>query len=406
MGLGALACAAAPVSAVFVGARIVQGLGGAAVLACGLAVLAHSFTDPARRSHATGVWGASVGLGIAAGRCWRPGLDIGTGWREVYALTGALVLVLVVPSARMLGESAAAHPRRIDVPGILTLAGGLTLLVAGLTQARSGLTAGRSGCWRPRSCCWSSSSWWSGGSRAHDRARAARLAGLPRRHGRRPGGGPGHHRDDLQRAAAGAGRAGRQPLGGHLAGVRWAATSTLTSLLVRRVRIPLSGPDTLAVALVVVGVGQLLGLGLGVGSSPWRLLPSMVVAGLATGVLNAVLGREAVAGVPPDRAAMGSGTNNTARYLGAACGITLFSVLLGHAGSGTGAAALVDGWSTAVWVSVAMSWGGAAAVAVGSRRRALVADLNSMLRKMRGLAGRLSPERPLGLVRKRRSSPD
>ena len=80
--------------------------------------------------------------------------------------------------------------------------------------------------------------------------------------------------------------------------VGWSATSVLTSLLVRRVRIPLSGPHLISVALVVVGVGQLLALGVGTGSSPWRLLPSMVVAGLATGVLNAVLGREAVANVP------------------------------------------------------------------------------------------------------------
>ena len=42
---------------------------------------------------------------------------------------------------------------------------------------------------------------------------------------------------------------------------------------------------------------------------------------------------------------MGSGSNNTARYLGAACGITVFSVLLSHAGTGVGAAKLVDGWS-------------------------------------------------------------
>lgn len=368
MGLGALACSAAPVSAVFVGARIVQGLGGAAVLACGLAVLAHSFTDPARRAHATGVWGASVGLGIAAGSLLAAGLDIGTGWREVYALTGVLMLVLVVPSLRMLGESAAAHPRRIDLPGILTLAGGLTLLVAGLTQARSGLTVGSVGLLV---------------------ASVVLLVVfvLVERRVLEPMielgllASPGFLGATVGALAVGLGiiaMSSNVPLlvqvglGGSLWEATWlvfgwAATSTLTALLVRRVRIPLSGPDTLAVALVVVGIGQLLGLGLVVGSSPWRLLPSMVVAGLATGVLNAVLGREAVAGVPPDRAAMGSGTNNTARYLGAACGITLFSVLLGHAGSGTGAAALVDGWSTAVWVSVAMSWVGAVAVAAGSR---------------------------------------
>ncbi len=141
----------------------------------------------------------------------------------------------------------------------------------------------------------------------------------------------------------------------------WSATSVLTSLLVRRVRIPLSGPQLLATALVVIGAGQLLALGVQPSSSPWRLLPSMLLAGLATGVMNAALGREAVATVPPDRAAMGSGTNNTARYLGAACGITVFSVLMSHAGGGSGSAQLVDGWSTAVLVSSLVSLAGAAA---------------------------------------------
>ncbi len=79
-------------------------------------------------------------------------------------------------------------------------------------------------------------------------------------------------------------------------------------------------------------------------------------------MLNAVLGREAVASVPGDRAAMGSGSNNTARYLGAACGITVFSVVLSHAGSGVGAAKLVDGWSSAVLVSSALTFVGAGVI--------------------------------------------
>ena len=95
----------------------------------------------------------------------------------------------------------------------------------------------------------------------------------------------------------------------------------------------------LAVLLIVVALGQLLGYGLGAGSSPWRLVPSMVIAGVATGLLNALLGREAVASVGADRAAMGSGANNTARYLGAAVGITLFVVI---------AVALLVSWIVAV----------------------------------------------------------
>jgi hypothetical protein len=63
---------------------------------------------------------------------------------------------------------------------------------------------------------------------------------------------------------------------------------------------------------------------------------------------------------------MGSGSNNTARYLGAACGITVFSVLLSHAGSGVGAAKLVDGWSVAVLVASLVSLLGATLIGGGA----------------------------------------
>jgi MFS family permease len=88
----------------------------------------------------------------------------------------------------------------------------------------------------------------------------------------------------------------------------------------------------------------------------------MVIAGVATGLLNASLGREAVASVGPDRAAMGSGANNTARYLGAAVGITLFVVIATHVGDD-----LTDGWNAAVLVSAALTSVGACAVVLAGK---------------------------------------
>ena len=72
----------------FVAARVLEGVGGAAVLACGLAVLAHDFAPGPARVHATSVWGASVGLGITAGAILSAALDFGSGWRETYAVVG------------------------------------------------------------------------------------------------------------------------------------------------------------------------------------------------------------------------------------------------------------------------------------------------------------------------------
>jgi hypothetical protein len=59
---------------------------------------------------------------------------------------------------------------------------------------------------------------------------------------------------------------------------------------------------------------------------------------------------------------MGSGANNTARYLGSATGLTVSALLITHAGTGAGTAGLLSGWNAATLVSVAFSLLGALAV--------------------------------------------
>ena len=78
--------------------------------------------------------------------------------------------------------------------------------------------------------------------------------------------------------------------------------------------------------------GQLALVGVDPHSSIARLLPGLLVAGAANGVLNAALGRQAVASVPAERAAMGSGANNTARYAGSAIGITVVALIINRTG--------------------------------------------------------------------------
>jgi hypothetical protein len=144
--------------------------------------------------------------------------------------------------------------------------------------------------------------------------------------------------------------------------VAWSGTSVVTAYLSRHVRHPMHGPVPIAVSLVIVAAGQALSFGLTPGSSPWRLVPALVVAGVATGLLNALLGREAVASVEADRAAMGSGANNTARYFGAAVGITLFVVVATHVGDD-----LTAGWNVAILCSAAISLVGAGVVVLVGR---------------------------------------
>ena len=88
-------------------------------------------------------------------------------------------------------------------------------------------------------------------------------------------------------------------------------------------------------------------------------MPGLLVAGIASGILNAALGREAVASVPEGRGSLGSGANNTARYVGAALGVTVVSVVALHTPTAAGLAA---GWNHATWVTLVVSLAGAAVV--------------------------------------------
>lgn len=127
----------------------------------------------------------------------------------------------------------------------------------------------------------------------------------------------------------------------------WAVTSMVASLSARWLPLPLQGPLLIAALLALTAAGMLTAVN---ADSTWRLVVPMALTGITTGFLNAILGREAVASVPPDHAAMASGANSTARYLGAACGITLFAVIAANTG-----ADITDGWTNAVFTAVGVT---------------------------------------------------
>nr|WP_281258408.1 MFS transporter [Nocardioides gansuensis] len=363
MALAAAVCAVAQEPIVFIAARVVEGVGGAAVLACGLAVLAHRYPPGPERIHATSVWAASVGLGIAAGAVLAPALDVGSGWREAYAVTAVLGLALVLPSLLRIEESAAAAPRNLDLAGSGLLIAAMTLGVSALTQGRGGVDV-------PTVAL------------AVLSAVSFVAFVLVERRVDQPLLDPALLRHPRFRAATGGsfvlgagiiGMAafiptvaqvglGRGLWAASLPVLAWAGVSVVTSMLARHVPHPLEGSRPIATLLVLVAGGQLLSYGLQADSSMWRLVVAMVVAGVGMGVLNAVLGREAIASVPPASAGTGSGANQTARYLGAACGITLFVTVATHAGD-----TIIDGWNTAVLVSATLTLVGAAAIALTGR---------------------------------------
>lgn len=95
----------------------------------------------------------------------------------------------------------------------------------------------------------------------------------------------------------------------------WPGTSIVTALLTRRISERITGASRMGAGLVVVAPGLVPMMWVRPDSGPWLVLAGLVLSGLGTGVVNATLGREAVASVPANRTGMGSGINNTSRYL-------------------------------------------------------------------------------------------
>lgn len=131
LAVGAIVCALAPNTLIFVLARILQGLGGAAVVASSLGIIAHTHPAGPVRAKASGVWGASVGAGIALGPLLAAVLDRSASWRTAYVVLAIATLALAAAAHVLVEES------RSDAPA------------ASIRSARCCWRRASPRCWRP-----------------------------------------------------------------------------------------------------------------------------------------------------------------------------------------------------------------------------------------------------------------
>ncbi|WGL50622.1 DHA2 family efflux MFS transporter permease subunit [Nocardioides sp. BP30] len=136
--LASLAAGLAPTGAVLIGTRAVQGLGAALLAPAALSLVTTLFAEGAERTKALAIWGAVAAGGGAAGVLLGGLLTGGFGWRSVFLVNipvGAAVLALI---RRYVDEPARPTERltlaRFDLPGALTVTGGLVALVTALSQ--------------------------------------------------------------------------------------------------------------------------------------------------------------------------------------------------------------------------------------------------------------------------------
>ncbi|CAL9426154.1 Multidrug resistance protein Stp [Streptomyces sp. enrichment culture] len=129
---GALVSALAPNIIVLDLARAVAGIGAAAATTSGSAILAHAFDGPAR-ARAFGLFGTSVGIGLAFGPSIAGVLTSNLGWRSVF-LVPAIIGLVVLLFTPALADSRNPQASKVDWPGTVTFTLALLLLILGLVE--------------------------------------------------------------------------------------------------------------------------------------------------------------------------------------------------------------------------------------------------------------------------------
>jgi DHA2 family methylenomycin A resistance protein-like MFS transporter len=132
--LASAACAVANSVAFLIAARVAQGIGAAWVMACSLALIAHTFAEPQARRRALAVWGAVSGVGLASGPVVGGILVTSVGWRAIFFANVPVGLV----AAWLLMLHADETPRRrrsLDLPGQVLAMFSLAALTAGFINA-------------------------------------------------------------------------------------------------------------------------------------------------------------------------------------------------------------------------------------------------------------------------------
>ncbi|MFE0641335.1 MFS transporter [Streptomyces sp. NPDC058877] len=134
-GAASLLAALAWSPGAFLAGRALQGLGAAAIVPTGMALLTTVFPEGPLRARALGISGTLLSLGFTVGMVLGGVMTDTLGWRSTMALLVVFTVVVLPLAPGLLPESRTPERPRLDVPGAMTVTGGLLFLIYALTTA-------------------------------------------------------------------------------------------------------------------------------------------------------------------------------------------------------------------------------------------------------------------------------
>jgi EmrB/QacA subfamily drug resistance transporter len=372
-----LACALAHSQPLLLGARALQGLGGATISPAGLAIIASSFPEGSERNRALGVWAAMAGIGGSSGALFGGLLTQGLGWPAIFVINVPVGLAVLAAGRRWVPRNETVGGRSFDAVGAVLVTAGLTALVYAIVRTD---TLG-----------------WTAPGVTIPAAAAVGLLGLFALYEGRIATDPlvplGVFRRPLIRSAniimallyAGAFSMwffvslylqDVRHLDALEAGLAFLpltlgffAASSLSPRLVKR----FGATNVLTGGLLAASVGlALLGDINATGSFLDLVLPAGAICTLGFGTAFVPVMIVAVQGIEPQETGLASGLVNTSRLVGGTLGLAAFSTVAAsytHSHSAAGAAvALTEGYQLAFLLSAATTLVGAVAAATLLRR--------------------------------------
>jgi EmrB/QacA subfamily drug resistance transporter len=134
--LASLLCALSNSSTFLIWARALQGVGGAAMFATGLALIAQDFQGP-ERGKAIAAWGATVGGAVAVGPLIGGALTSGFGWRWIFFVNLPIGIVTVLLSISRMVNVRDPKATKLDLSGLVTFSAFMFLLIFGLIRTNT-----------------------------------------------------------------------------------------------------------------------------------------------------------------------------------------------------------------------------------------------------------------------------